>query len=100
MYRKLDKKLGRNKLIGLFSILALIISAFMVFSTIKSAYADESTTDVVESTYLLNGEPYQSNLVAGDTSGYGKFVLNQENVTLSTTACPRKFLPDRTRRRS
>ena len=86
MYRKLDKKLGRNKLIGLFSILALIISAFMVFSTIKSAYADESTTDVVESTYLLNGEPYQSNLVAGDTSGYGKFVLNQENVTLSTTA--------------
>lgn len=82
MYRKL----GKNRLIGLFSILTLIVSAILVLSTIRTTFADESTTDVVESSYLLNGDPYQSNLVVGETSGYGKFVLNQDNVTLTTTA--------------
>lgn len=82
MYRKL----GKNSLIGLFSILTLIVSAILVLSTIRTTFADESTTDVVESSYLLNGDPYQSNLVVGETSGYGKFVLNQDNVTLTTTA--------------
>ena len=82
MYRKL----GKNSLIGLFSILTLIVSAILVLSTIRTTFADESTTDVVESSYLLNGDPYQSNIVVGETSGYGKFVLNQDNVTLTTTA--------------
>lgn len=78
----------RKKVLSVFSILSLVLCSLMLFAggtTISSVQAVDS--DVQESHYLIDGSiRYESDLVVGNTSGYGNFLLGAENITLTTNA--------------
>lgn len=68
----------------------LVICSLIFVAPLGGTYAYEPT-DIVDSKYLIttdigDNQVYLSNEVAGKTSGYGRFVIDAQNVTLSTTA--------------
>ncbi len=76
----------KKKVLNLFSIISLLIASLFVFYAVGKVYAYEPD-ELVDSNWLVNdGVAYQSNLSVGSTSGYGKFVLGEENITLTTNA--------------
>ena len=76
----------KKKVLSLFSIISLVIASLFVIYAVGNVYAYEPD-ELVDSNWLVNeGVPYQSDLTAGQTSGYGKFVLGEENITLTTNA--------------
>ena len=68
----------------------LVICSLVFVAPLGGTYAYEPT-DIVDSKYLVttdigDNQVYLSNDVVGKTSGYGKFVIDAQNVTLTTTA--------------
>ena len=76
----------KKKVFSLISMISLMIASLLVLWSVGNVYAYEPE-DVVDSNWLISaGVPYESNTKAGSTSGYGNFLLGQENVTLTTNA--------------
>lgn len=79
----------KKKVSFIFMSLLVMCSLFFV-APLSGTYAYEPT-DIVESRYMIttdigDNQIYLSNELAGQTTGYGSFVLDARNVTLSTTA--------------
>lgn len=82
----------KKKVINLFSIITLLVSSLLVMWSVGNVYAYEPD-DQVDSYWLINeGVPYESDVVAGTTSGYGRFSLGEENIILTTNANEGYFL--------
>ena len=76
----------KKKVFSLISMISLMVASLLILWSVGNVYAYEPE-DVVDSNWLISaGVPYESNTKAGSTSGYGNFLLGQENVTLTTNA--------------
>lgn len=76
----------RKKVFSLISIISLVIASLFVLWSVGNVYAYEPD-ELVDSNWLISeGVPYESDTIAGSTSGYGKFLLGQDDVTLTTNA--------------
>ena len=81
-----------KKKVGFIFTFALVICSLFFAMPLSGTHAYEPT-DEVDSKYLIttdydNNEVYLSNEVAGKTSGYGDFIIDERDITLSTTAQP------------
>lgn len=79
-----------KKKVGFIFTFALVICSLFFAMPLSGTHAYEPT-DEVDSKYLIttdydNNEVYLSNEVAGKTSGYGDFIIDERDITLSTTA--------------
>lgn len=71
-----------NRILLLFAFIVISSLMFLPFNNISIVNAADG--ELVASTWLAgNGTPYQSDMTVGYVSGYGKFILGEENVSLS-----------------
>lgn len=76
----------KKRVFSLFSIITLVIASLFILLAVGNVYANDPD-EWVDSNWLANdGEPYLSDKKAGSTTGYGRFLLGEEDVTLTANA--------------
>ena len=83
----------KSKGLKIWWFVGVMLSAllFLLPNSIKPSFAAVRETDVVESQYLLSAteegnEIYKSDRVAGQTTGYGNFVVGTKDVTITSNS--------------
>ena len=76
----------KKRVFSLFSVITLVIASLFILLAVGNVYANDPD-EWVDSNWLANdGEPYLSDKKAGSTTGYGRFLLGEEDVTLTANA--------------